>query len=163
MKRYEGRFKEQQLVNRGEIVMAVTDMTQERRIVARAALIPELGEIDGLVSMDLVKIVPRSHTNRLFLYAALRWSEFADHVKDHATGANVLHLHPDRISDYLMPFAPAKHQRRLASMVNPMFDVIELLEQKNANLRDQRDLLLPTLVSGEIDVSSAEATLEAAE
>ena len=35
-----------------------------------------------------------------------------------------------------------------------MFDIQETLEKKNANLRAQRDLLLPKLVSGEIDVSN---------
>jgi type I restriction enzyme S subunit len=163
LKRYEGRFKDQQLVKRGDIVMAVTDMTQERRIVARTALVPELGEIEGIISMDLVRIVPRPSTSRVFLYAALRWSDFADNVKNHATGANVLHLHPDRISDHLMPLPPMEHQQRFVVVVAPMVDEIELLEQKNTNLRAQRDLLLPKLVSGEIDVSGAEAELEAAE
>lgn len=38
-------------------------------------------------------------------------------------------------------------------LIKPMFDMQETLEKKNANLRAQRDLLLPKLVSGEIDVS----------
>lgn len=163
LKRYDGRFKDQQLVSSGDIIMAVTDMTQERRIVARAALVPELGDVDGLISMDLVKIVPKSPTTGVFLYAALRWSDFAENVKNHATGANVLHLHPDRISEYLMPLPPVEYQQRYASMAVPIIDEIELLEQKSANLRAQRDLLLPKLVSGEIDVSEAESTMEAAE
>ncbi|MBU3000020.1 restriction endonuclease subunit S [Roseovarius nubinhibens] len=45
----------------------------------------------------------------------------------------------------------------------PMLDLIATLQRKNANLRTQRDLLLPKLVSGEIDVSGAEVVLEAAE
>ena len=36
------------------------------------------------------------------------------------------------------------------------------LQRKNANLRAQRDLLLPKLVSGEIDVGEAGETLEQA-
>ncbi|WP_298433373.1 restriction endonuclease subunit S [uncultured Jannaschia sp.] len=163
LKRYEGRFKEQQLVSSGDIVMGVTDMTQERRIVARAALVPELGDVDGLISMDLVKIVPKPPTTNVFLYAALRWSDFAENVKNHATGANVLHLHPDRISEYLMPLPPVEYQQRFASVAAPIIEEIELLEQKSANLRAQRELLLPRLVSGEIDVSGAENAMEAAE
>jgi len=44
-----------------------------------------------------------------------------------------------------------------------MFSRVSLLARQNANLRAQRDLLLPKLVSGEIDVSAAEEALEAAE
>jgi type I restriction enzyme S subunit len=40
LKRYTGEFKDIHVAKKGDIVMAVTDMTQERRIVARAALVP---------------------------------------------------------------------------------------------------------------------------
>ncbi|MFW2132528.1 restriction endonuclease subunit S [Ectothiorhodospira haloalkaliphila] len=39
-------------------------------------------------------------------------------------------------------------------LIKPMFDMQETLVKKNTNLRAQRDLLLPKLVSGEIDVSN---------
>ncbi|AKB75081.1 Type I restriction-modification system specificity subunit [Methanosarcina lacustris Z-7289] len=39
------------------------------------------------------------------------------------------------------------------NVVNPLFKQITLLEHKNQNLRKTRDLLLPKLISGEIDVS----------
>lgn len=49
------------------------------------------------------------------------------------------------------------------NLTGPIFDLVERLRKKNANLRTQRDLLLPKLVSGDIDVSRAETDLEAAE
>ena len=52
---------------------------------------------------------------------------------------------------------------RYDETVRPIFAMMEMLRQKNRNLRAQRDLLLPKLISGEIDVSEAEAGLEAAE
>jgi len=46
----------------------------------------------------------------------------------------------------------------------PLWGLIESLTLKNRNLRAQRDLLLPKLISGEIDVSRFAAALpEAAE
>jgi type I restriction enzyme S subunit len=47
--------------------------------------------------------------------------------------------------------------------VRPMMHEALLLQRKNTNLRAQRDMLLPKLISGEIDVSAAERLLEAAE
>jgi type I restriction enzyme S subunit len=38
--------------------------------------------------------------------------------------------------------------------LNPFFSKIENLQQKNINLRKTRDLLLPRLISGEIDVEN---------
>jgi type I restriction enzyme S subunit len=49
---------------------------------------------------------------------------------------------------------PAKEVVQLFDQVaGPIHELVVTLEKKNANLRTQRDLLLPKLVSGEIDVS----------
>ncbi|WP_217997465.1 restriction endonuclease subunit S [Pseudomonas ficuserectae] len=50
--------------------------------------------------------------------------------------------------------APVTLSTRYGEMVTPMFGEIELLRRKNRNLRAQRDLLLPKLISGEIDLSN---------
>lgn len=153
LKYYSGKYKPEQLVTSGDIIMAVTDMTQERRIVARVALVPDLGEQEGVISMDLVRIVPKSGVPPLYLYAFFRWSDFADNVKNHATGANVLHLHPDLIVNYDINLPPQEVCKLFAEKVRPAIELVDVLEKKNANLRAQRDLLLPKLISGEIDVS----------
>ena len=46
--------------------------------------------------------------------------------------------------------------RSFAEIVMPIFEEIELLRQKSLNLRRTRNLLLPRLVSGELDVSGLE-------
>ena len=153
LKRYIGKFKPDQAVQSGDIVMAVTDMTQERRIVARCARVPSLDEKCAVISMDMVKVVPKEGTQQLYLYATFRWSRFSDEVKEHATGVNVLHLHPDRISGFKFALAPIPVQDTFSDLVLPLLNLCENLEIKNANLRTQRDLLLPKLISGEIDVS----------
>ncbi len=46
----------------------------------------------------------------------------------------------------------------------PMMELAENLRLQNANLRAQRDLLLPKLISGEIDLSAVDDLVkEAAE
>ena len=39
-------------------------------------------------------------------------------------------------------------------MGEPLLDNVRTLQQKNTTLRRTRDLLLPTLISGEVDVSA---------
>lgn len=41
-------------------------------------------------------------------------------------------------------------------IATPIFKELEVLTDKNANLRQQRDLLLPRLMSGEVDVEGME-------
>jgi type I restriction enzyme S subunit len=60
-----------------------------------------------------------------------------------------------RAQAYLLPFlVPAKSVlAQFDSIVAPVFDLVKNLTSKNANLRRTRDLLLPRLVSGEVEVS----------
>jgi type I restriction enzyme S subunit len=151
LKLFTGAYKESQRVERGDLVMAVTDMTQERMIVARVARVPVLEGGFGVISMDVVKLEPKEGIAKDYLYAMLRWSRFADEVKNHANGANVLHLLPVRITDYSMPMPPSALQREFSEKVSPIFDLIDNLQLKNDALVKARDLLLPRLMSGEID------------
>ena len=154
IKRYTGVFKQTHVVNPGDIVMAVTDMTQERRIVARVGKIPFLDSTHGVISMDLVSIEPDEDvTSKEFLYYLFRFSSFADHVKQYANGANVLHLSPDRIREHQFVHPENRITRLFEDNVNASASMLENMHQRNKNLRQTRDLLLPKLISGKLDVS----------
>lgn len=152
LKGFTGNYKDTQKVIAGDIVMAVTDMTQDRRIVARAARVPTLEGGFGVISMDLVKIEPKEGNDKDYIYSLLRWSGFSDEVKNHANGANVLHLIPGRITDYKISIASTNQQKDFGKKVGPLLDLINKLELQNESLRRTRDLLLPKLVTGEIRV-----------
>jgi type I restriction enzyme S subunit len=157
LKRYTGAFKDSQTVRAGEMVMAITDMTQERRIVAHVGRVSRLDADFGVVSMDLVRLATRGEMPEAYLYAMFRWSGFADEVKQHANGANVLHLLPARIEEYRFLCPPVELATRFGELIAPMLSMCDVLEQKNTNLRTTRDLLLPKLISGELDVSAMPA------
>lgn len=153
VKRFLGEFRQAHTARAGDIVMAVTDMTQERRIVARAARVPDLGEAFGVLSMDLVRIEPVGVPAE-FLLGLLRYSDFAESVKNHANGANVLHLHPERVTEFRTAIPPGELTGRFAKAVGPLDQLSDVLESANASLRSARGLLLPRLLSGQIDVEN---------
>lgn len=154
LKRFTGSFKDTQSVKERDIVMAVTDMTQDRAIVARAARVPILEAEGGVISMDVVKIQANADIDSEYLYSLLRWSDFPDNVKNHANGANVLHLSPDRIKDYKVLVADKEIRDVFGKLVGPMFDLINKLESENEVLTKTRDLLIPKLVTGEIEIKA---------
>lgn len=154
LKRYTGQFKDTQTVRAGEMVMAITDMTQERRIIARIGRVSRLDADFGVVSMDLVRVASLGHLSETYLYAMFRWSGFADEVKQHANGANVLHLLPDCIKEHRFVCPTSNIAARFGEIVLPMLSLCDSFELKNKTLRRNRDLLLPKLISGEVDVSS---------
>jgi type I restriction enzyme S subunit len=48
---------------------------------------------------------------------------------------------------------------QLSVLLDPMFDVEITLRKSNRNLRKARDILLPRLISGEIDVTDLDIAL----
>ncbi|MEW6327677.1 MAG: restriction endonuclease subunit S [Thermodesulfobacteriota bacterium] len=61
-----------------------------------------------------------------------------------------------RSQAYLLPYIvpPGYALKKFELVVTPMFSALRLLNQKNANLRATCDLLLPKLISGELDIST---------
>lgn len=153
IKRYTGEYKPHQTAKAGDIIMAVTDMTQERRVVARAARVPQLDEPLFVFSMDTVKIEPVVTVPREYLYAMFRFSDFADVVKQHANGANVLHLSPVSIEEHIFLCPPDEVTVAFANIIRPIFSLADCLSLRNSKLRQTRDLLLPKLVSGQLTIS----------
>jgi type I restriction enzyme S subunit len=157
IKRYIGEYKDSHVARKGDIVVAVTDMTQERRLVAHAARVPSLGSDFGVFSMDLVRIETNPPMPKAFLYSFLRYSSFADEVKQHANGANVLHLSPERITDFSFAVPPQALMGRFADFAAASLEQIDTLENQMENLRRTRDLLLPRLLSGQVELKTEAA------
>ena len=78
-------------------------------------------------------------------------------MKQHANGANVLHLSPDRITAFEFPTPPTDLMLGFASFVAPIIKESDTLANRIDNLRRTRDLLLPRLLSGQIDVEAMPA------
>lgn len=99
-----------------------------------------------------------------YLYCATTTDAFVDYLTNHATGAAYPAV---KQSDFERAELVMPQQSALSAFdqaVQPMLRLSDALRRKNANLRAQRDLLLPKLVSGEIDVSNQrEPAMEAAE
>lgn len=161
VKRFIGEYKPEQLLRTGDIVLAVTDMTQDRRIVGQAALIPKLEEPAAVMSMDMVKAVPSASLDPLFCYYWLRFSGFAAKAAQHANGANVLHLSPAAMAGLPIRVPPLARQEQFSRLVQPMTDHAQVLALAVDKLAASRDLLLPRLISGDLPVTAAERELEA--
>ena len=149
-KRFIGKFKDNQMLLAGDVVMGITDMTKERRLVGHAALIPDMGETMTF-SMDLIKIVPKL-TNNLFIYSALHYGGLSYQISPLANGVNVLHLKPEAIAGIKMLIPTDDIVAQYHKHVAPIISRIEIL-QKLCNISaEARDRLLPKLMSGEIEV-----------
>jgi type I restriction enzyme S subunit len=153
LKRYNGKHNSDQRVEAGDIVLAVTDLTQGREILARATLVPRLDEDFGVISLDVIRLIPKQPEDRLAILFALRCTDFSDRVKEFANGSTVLHLSPTHVADGEVVWPCEALRRSFSHIADPMLREVDDLKDAAVRLAGIRDLLLPKLVTGEIDVS----------
>lgn len=149
-KRYTGKYTEEQIVKPLDLIMGVTDMTQERRTVGRPALVPDL-HAPAMISMDIIKLVPKEGSP-LFYYALLMYGGYSEVISRFANGTNVLHLRPDvlGIIDVLLP--GLELQGQFVELFKPIQERINALQDEIIFAAEARDRLLPQLMSGEIEL-----------
>ncbi|MBO4613773.1 MAG: restriction endonuclease subunit S [Bacteroidales bacterium] len=149
-KRYIGVYKEEQSLKKGDLVMGVTDMTQERRLVGHVALIPEFNE-PATFSMDLIKILPVELSNA-FLYCAMRFGGLSKNISPLANGVNVLHLKPEAIMGLEMIVPSKEIVNHFDNYFNSIFNTILRYQSQIRLLTEARDRLLPKMMGGEMEV-----------
>jgi type I restriction enzyme S subunit len=149
-KRFIGKYKPEQTLQKGDLVMGVTDMTQERRLVGHVALIPDFNE-PATFSMDLIKIIPYS-VPIIYLYCAMRYGGISKQISPLANGVNVLHLKPDAMMGTMMVVPRKDLIERFCPFVEEMTNKILKNQSQIRLLTEARDRLLPKLMNGEIKV-----------
>lgn len=149
-KRFTGKYKEEQQLTPGDIIMGVTDMTQERRLVGHTAMVPDLKE-KMTFSMDLIKLIPIS-VSKNYLYGTMLYGGFSYKISPLANGVNVLHLKPEAIMNLPILVPSSSVMEAFDNVFNPICFRIESLQEQIDVASEARDRLLPKLMSGEIEV-----------
>ena len=148
-KKFTGKYKESQIVQQGDLVIGITDMTQDRRTVGSVALIPDLDGI-SVISADLLKV--NSMIDNIFIYCLCKFGSYSKYFSMFANGANVLHLRPDMLYSRKILIPNIDIINEFVMHISPIFEEMTLCHKKNELLSKQRDLLLPRLMSGKLSV-----------
>lgn len=148
-KPYSGNCRADQIVSSGDILLAVTDMTKERRLVGHAAMVPR--SLSGsVISMDLIKLNP-NNIAPMYLYCLLRFSGVASMISMLANGTNVLHLKPESMNRVRILVPNLDVQGKFSQLVKPLFASIDCLSEQITIASEARNRLLPELLGGTDD------------
>lgn len=90
-------------------------------------------------------------SNKLwFLYHSLKFLQPV--ISNMQTGAAQPHVYPKHINKLYTIIPDEEILLKFQEVVSPIYDSIKLLREKNTNLTKQRDMLLPHLMSGKLEV-----------
>jgi type I restriction enzyme S subunit len=146
------RIKPSHLVKESDLIIALTDMTQDAQVVGAPAIItlPKGFEV-GVISLDCMKIDPITEHLKYYLYIYLKNTQ--EENSTFANGVNVLHLIINNfLSGKLILIPPSHILQSFHSLVEPLFKKIILNQKQIMTLRKIRDTLLPLLVFGKLRV-----------
>ncbi|MFN7445040.1 MAG: restriction endonuclease subunit S [Curvibacter sp.] len=96
-------------------------------------------------------LVPKQDYDNLFLFAAIK--DAVEHFKQVAVGGvfDAIVVDTFKVIPFVLPSAVVTHA--FGKAVRPLFQQVETLLLQNKQLARARDLLLPKLMSGQLDVS----------
>ncbi len=109
----------------------------------------------AIASTEFLILKPKPPVHCMFLYNLFRSPEFTDMFAVRALGTSGSHqrVKPDDFLSMLLAIPTKSLLKDFQKKVSPLVNICNTYHLKNANLRHTRDLLLPKLISGEIDVS----------
>lgn len=153
-KPYSGPFKQRHQVSPGDLIVANTDLTQAGAVIGSPALVPRKGfESGGIISHHLFAIRCAEPAKLPWLYQVFRDPRFRNYARGVASGTTVLGLRSNDLLSYEVAFPPRDAYMRFGTLATDLFRVGEELNEAQVRLAEMRDLLLPKLVTGQIDVS----------
>ncbi len=145
---FSGKVKSAQFLTEGDIVIAVTEQTNARTIIAHPARIPQL---EGTItfSADVVKVSSDSIPNS-FLYQFLKSYKFTETTKQKANGTKVLHLKPSAILEFVGDFPNNDVIANYDQKAKDLISEIHILLNQNLNLGTMLETLLEQTVAGNV-------------
>jgi len=152
-KEYVGKYRDNQIVKEGDILLAQTDLTQNGDVIGRPAFFHGKTIYSKVIaSLDLQIIRPSNGFSKYFVFYLLETDLFHEHALSYTNGTTVLHLDKNAVSEFrcIIP----------KNEILDLFDasISQILRLENNNLKEVnhlteiRDLLLPKLMTGKIRV-----------
>ncbi|MCA9902477.1 MAG: restriction endonuclease subunit S [Anaerolineae bacterium] len=141
-------------VNSTKLVFEVGDIlfAKIRPYLHKVAVAP----VDGVSSSDAIIIVPKSLEFYSLVLMCVSDEHFVDYATTTSQGTQMPRANWNVLAEYPVVIPPKELLDEFNEFVSDIINDIRTNIFRNTTLRETRDLLLPRLVSGELDVSDIE-------
>lgn len=127
---YTGPVPQDYVLAKGDMVVAMTDLTQNAPLLGSTAFIEESGRLLHNQRLGKVTELRQEVTTPEFVYWLLNSTPVRVQIKATATGATVKHTAPERIYRVRVRFPPLETQQRITSVLDAYDDLIENCERR---------------------------------
>ena len=114
----------------------------------------------GLINAQMLILRSEDKTiDQMFLFYSMCCEEFQEIIKGFSSGSAQPQIPIKDLKEIEIICPPISLQRKFSDLVTNFNNLIKNLTIKNTNLRRTRDLLLPKLISGEVDVENIDVQM----
>lgn len=139
------KVKAEQVLNTSDIIVSLTGN------VGRICLV--YGE-NYLLNQRVAKVVPLDEYSKAYVYFLLRSKAMITSLENLSNGAAQQNLSPINMGNMKVNIPDKKLIMKFGELANSIIDLISTLNLENQKLKESRDILLPRLMSGTINVGS---------
>lgn len=112
-----------------------------------------ISAVECQTNQQINSLIPNETHNREYLYFALLG--LREQINQYgANGATMVNLNKGKFESLPMIYPQEEILKSYHNVTDPLFEQMLNLQRRNSALRTTRDLLLPKLISGEINVSN---------
>ena len=127
LKYYAGPVPDGYVLQPGDLVITMTDLSKAADTLGYPALIPNSAERRYLHNqrIGLVAICDEAPLDKRFLFYRLRADDYRNHILATASGSTVHHTSPSRVYEFRTALPPLDEQRAIADVLGALDDKIE--------------------------------------
>lgn len=111
-----------------------------------------VAQVDGLCSSDTFVLSPKEPAHHSLIAMVTFSNEFVSQAVQTAQGSKMPRASWDVLQEFAVCLPDANAIEQFNNLVTPAIEQIRVLGLKNRNLKQQRDMLLPKLISGQIEL-----------
>jgi len=111
-----------------------------------------VAQVDGLCSSDTFVLSPKEPAHHSLISMVAFSNEFVAQAVQTSQGSKMPRASWDVLKEFQVFILELSIIEKFNSIINPAIEQIRVLSLKNRNLKKQRDMLLPKLISGQIEL-----------
>ena len=152
VKYFLGKYKPEQVVKEGEILIANTDLTRDAHIIGYPMLVPQINpDKETVVSMDISIIrYDKSKIDKDYLYYLLQSKSAHRYIVKISAGSTVLHLQTSKVGNMPLEIPNLETQKKESEKIRKIDDQIKIVLKFILDLKNLRNKLSNELLSGKL-------------
>lgn len=153
IKYYKNSYSPNKVLKPYDLIMANTDMTQEREIMGKVIFVPNVFDSDILTTHHITHI-EISEKLKAYLMMTTQTEWFNKYIKGFSSGTNVLGLDMIGFDDYEIIIPTDDVLEKFNEIVLETYKKIDNIYRENSVISSLREFLLPMLLNGQVNIKT---------